>query len=150
MSRDYWKTFNDRLPNEQEYDLPLRELPHDDSAMPEPCDKCGRSVGCVIRYIQRSGRTALRWCCANCGRIQLRSLPHTGMDLTAYPIKRDLRGANPPCTVCGVPGTEQHHWAPSAVFGWEEANRWPTSFLCPDHHIRWHQMMVGRDRVVQP
>lgn len=44
----------------------------------------------------------------------------------------------PPCAVCGEPATELHHWAPRAIFGKQEAERWPRSWLCAGHHEQWH------------
>lgn len=43
-----------------------------------------------------------------------------------------------PCTRCGsASGTELHHWAPRAIFN--DAELWPTSWLCPGCHRTWHQ-----------
>jgi hypothetical protein len=34
-----------------------------------------------------------------------------------------------------------HHWAPKEIFGYAEADNWPTSKLCQDCHIEWHRVM---------
>lgn len=48
------------------------------------------------------------------------------------------------CQVCGeCAPLERHHLAPCAVFGWEEAESWPTIDVCGACHERWHVMMVG-------
>jgi|ERR1700722_1850699 len=47
------------------------------------------------------------------------------------------------CERCGAVGVELHHWAPRAVFGVEEADKWPTSALCPKCHTEWHRRMSG-------
>ena len=44
--------------------------------------------------------------------------------------------------VCGAEGAELHHWAPKEVFG-QEANAWPTAFLCVACHQEWHVGMIG-------
>lgn len=44
---------------------------------------------------------------------------------------------------CDNFGDHQHHWAPRNTFGVREADRWPTSFLCPEHHTKWHTTMNG-------
>lgn len=47
-----------------------------------------------------------------------------------------------PCERCGATtGTEWHHWAPRAIFGYVEAERWPKSWLCTDCHSLWHRVM---------
>lgn len=40
-------------------------------------------------------------------------------------------------------GDHLHHWAPRNTFGYQEAERWPTSYLCPFHHAMWHNTMNG-------
>ena len=52
------------------------------------------------------------------------------------PIINDFRTNNPPCTRCGTLGTELHHWAPQHLF--EDANEWPTDYLCKRCHDKWH------------
>jgi hypothetical protein len=42
------------------------------------------------------------------------------------------------CVKCGKPGAEFHHWAPKAIFGKDEAEQWPTDYLCKDCHEFWH------------
>jgi hypothetical protein len=43
---------------------------------------------------------------------------------------------------CGQPA-ELHHFAPRNWFGFEEADNWPTAWLCPMHHKEWHRRMNG-------
>ena len=43
-----------------------------------------------------------------------------------------------PCVKCGAKGTELHHWAPKAIFGHDEAEQWPTDYLCLNCHNFWH------------
>lgn len=47
------------------------------------------------------------------------------------------------CQVCraDVAFTELHHLAPTALFGFEEANRWPTVEVCTTCHDRWHALV---------
>lgn len=69
-------------------------------------------------------------------------------DTASLPIVRDNRTDKNPCVICGSTETERHHWAPGAVFGFKEAERWPTAYLCPLHHREWHQMMgIGQDHL---
>jgi hypothetical protein len=47
------------------------------------------------------------------------------------------------CARCGtLTGSEEHHWAPRAIFGMWSADQWPTSWLCPACHQEWHGMMA--------
>jgi hypothetical protein len=51
----------------------------------------------------------------------------------------------PDCTVekCTELGMEYHHFAPVNTFGRNEADRWPISPLCKEHHRFWHSTMNG-------
>ena len=42
------------------------------------------------------------------------------------------------CVKCGKSGAELHHWAPKAIFGKDEAEQWPTDYLCLECHTFWH------------
>lgn len=58
------------------------------------------------------------------------------------PVLRDHRDGTP-CERCGsLDGVELHHWAPRGVFGMDEAERWPTGWLCPKCHNLWHIHMA--------
>ena len=50
-----------------------------------------------------------------------------------------------PCSYayCESFGDHLHHWAPRNTFGYIEADRWPTNYLCPHHHSTWHNTMNG-------
>lgn len=50
-----------------------------------------------------------------------------------------------PCSYRGCQnyGDHRHHWAPRNTFGYIEADNWPTSYLCPEHHREWHNKMNG-------
>jgi hypothetical protein len=47
----------------------------------------------------------------------------------------------PECAVCGELAAELHHWAPRSMFGKDEAELWPRSWLCTTHHQQWHNVM---------
>ena len=61
------------------------------------------------------------------------------------PIETEWK--RPSCEVCGTEGAENHHWAPSALFG-SESERWPQSYLCQPCHARWHQVVTPGTRCV--
>lgn len=80
--------------------------------------------------------------CARCG-VTGGSLPR-GSDILDYCLQ-DNRNRNDACARCGSrDGVELHHWAPKSQFGgWQEADKWPVSWLCPPCHRTWHQTMSG-------
>lgn len=53
------------------------------------------------------------------------------------PIRRSYEEGT--CERCGASGTENHHSAPRAIFGNEEAEKWPQYDLCRDCHVKWHR-----------
>jgi len=66
-----------------------------------------------------------------------------GMKLDDIPLFRDYQKDAPPCAVChSRTGTEEHHFAPRHIFGWEEAERWPKAYLCKACHDKWHQAIA--------
>jgi hypothetical protein len=83
--------------------------------------------------------------CLDCGR------PLEGGRWLRKPAEQDLpvvldeRTSRPPCVRCGGFGTDLHHFAPRAIFGTDEAEMWPTAWLCPDCHDYWHRMMKGAE-----
>lgn len=81
------------------------------------CFKCGRLV--TLRKGAGPGEY--------CFRDNRREARRLGMDL-------------PPCARCAsTDGVELHHWAPRAIFGFTEADRWPQSYLCVPCHSTWHR-----------
>lgn len=70
--------------------------------------------------------------------IKLAIIPKDILD--NIPFTEDYRANNPPCAVCGKRGTELHHWAPQHLF--EDANNWPQSYLCREHHLLWHSRIM--------
>jgi hypothetical protein len=89
--------------------------------------------------IQRDGRPMPRSHCGMCG--ERLANPGRGSWLYGYCFI-DNRVFDPPepCERCGSSdGTQQHHWAPYAVF--LDADSWPTSWLCPECHALWHAAM---------
>lgn len=60
--------------------------------------------------------------------------------LDSIPITKDYSVNNPPCKVCGVRGTELHHWLPQHLS--DEANKWPTDYLCRPCHLFWHSIIL--------
>lgn len=86
------------------------------------------------------------WWCVPCGNAAYGSASCVDQEhLDPYAICRmpELAPAEvTTCKVCGEEGpVEVHHLAPKAVFGREEASRWPTVEVCHPCHTRWHSKM---------
>ncbi len=101
--------------------------------------ECGESEHTVQRLIAVNGSTQLRGVCIRCHSIHRQSLSQDDCDHSEFPVIADRTANAVPCERCGERGgTEQHHWAPQAVFG-DEADDWPMAFLCRACHMEWHR-----------
>ena len=105
------------------------------------CHYCGHDQFTRGRTIMSSGRQHLSERCNKCGRNfngpRYPFVPKPeGVDMEQYPVSKNYLESARPCEVCGKVGTELHHWAPRAVFK-DEADNWPTGWLCPEHHKEW-------------
>lgn len=96
----------------------------------------------LVVIIQRNGRRQVRGKCVCCGALAGGFVPHGLVEnIESLPVERDHRDGTT-CERCGTSeGVEEHHWAPKAIFGWDIANTWPTSFLCPGCHRLWHSTL---------
>ena len=104
--------------------------------------ECTHEVGVDMRGVRvRNGDLQYGWYCRGCDKfMRAFRADEPPPDSDDIPIVRDDRYQNPPCAVCGSFGTELHHWAPKEFFDWE-ADHWPTSYLCRDCHVRWHNTL---------
>jgi hypothetical protein len=106
-----------------------------------PADHIGGFIYVRIRI--GNGSEQIRQQCQHCADVLGRSFGRdrfTPEQLANMPLVQDWSRSRPPCVRCGTFGTEEHHWAPRALFG-EESDLWPTSWLCPGCHQRWHQTL---------
>lgn len=105
-------------------------------------EACDHAEARTVTIRLRSGRVRLASRCVRCDR-SLGAIRHdTAPDISTVPVHVDHRAtsANPPCSRCGsTDGTEEHHWAPRAIF--DDPDAWPTDFLCPTCHTLWHATM---------
>lgn len=110
------------------------------------CRFCRSLIACSHQHtihgyiVKRDGVPNGRRWCVQCGTtIATRRADGCGPVLF-YDLREHEEIA--PCERCGTTeGTQLHHWAPRAIFGGREADRWPTSWLCPDCHALWHRLM---------
>lgn len=79
--------------------------------------------------------------CGRCGHgrrsVSRRDLTAHSVALDSVPILADYRRDY--CERCGTIGAQLHHMAPQALF--EDANNWPTAYLCQPCHAEWHRTM---------
>lgn len=112
---------------------------------------CDHSASIIALLVKRNATVEARRVCSACfhdswgGGIKLRDLD-TWWD---YPVYADLRNdrayaADKPttCQRCGGHPVHEHHWAPVHLFGWDEANQWPTGYLCQPCHTEWHRLVT--------
>lgn len=86
-----------------------------------------------------SGAVQVKSRCLRC-KDMLGTHPSSDFDLDALPWLYD-RPSPASCERCGsTDGVELHHWAPREFFG-DEADAWPTGWLCTACHARWHDAM---------
>ena len=113
------------------------------------CERCQSAQSCkLVRNITASGISQVYWLCLNCNNnttkgesfISHYKIRNANIDIDKLPVINDYRNGGTPCAVCGAPGTEYHHWAPRHLF--ENAESWPTSYLCREHHSYWHRLVT--------
>lgn len=125
------------------------------------CRKCNQDKFVKLRYdIKKNGEKQFYWWCTQCecsaiwGKSFIRyqvirqwfSSGRLKSDFWVSGLNFDYTKKSEPCAVCGKLGTEWHHWAPRALqadFGnYEEWAKWPTTFLCKEHHQLWHKIVT--------
>jgi hypothetical protein len=96
----------------------------------------------VVVVIASNGARQYRPRCLSCDQIAVVNLPHElffSNEPQRATVVRDNRDATP-CARCGdLNGVELHHWAPRSRFA--DADHWPTTMLCVECHVKWHQIM---------
>ena len=115
------------------------------------CDRCNRATRQEIsRRVAANGVEHFGWWCLECRWwmknktgglwIDKATLERNGVDLSLAPVVERID--QPRCARCGARGAEEHHWAPRALFGKDEADRWPKDFLCKRCHDKWHLLVT--------
>lgn len=108
------------------------------------CAYCEHDAFSIVKRRIANGTYQVYKKCNKCGKNFHGSaiyLPQRNLILSEYPTVRDDEGINPPCEVCGEFYTESHHWAPIHLF--DDAYKWPTSYLCRECHACWHLVVEG-------
>jgi predicted RNA-binding Zn-ribbon protein involved in translation (DUF1610 family) len=111
-------------------------------AQHQPCPKCGKKQWGIRKLVNQGGTTMYPYVCEACG-IQTQHYAKKTLvkALGIEPAEVQPRFPRHKCEVCGASGAQNHHWAPFFLFG-EDAHRWPTSYLCPSCHARWHELVT--------
>ena len=97
----------------------------------------------ITQVITRSGQITVKFQCSDCGNVgpPIAKQYIERLCLDEVPVIRDNRTMQA-CERCGsLDGVECHHYAPVDAFGWDEAERYATGWLCPDCHRQWHIVM---------
>jgi hypothetical protein len=85
-----------------------------------------------------AGHVRFPWYCRQCGKLT--NVYEPKHDHIIYTMVVD-NAPETQCEMCGKYGAELHHWAPRHLFG-DQANKWPTSYLCQSCHSIWHQAVT--------
>lgn len=110
------------------------------------CRRCRSAAHSILGiYVKRDGTESVRAYCELCTAFGPRpewitaDLPNpTALKriFVCAHMKDNSRDAEP-CARCGsTNGTQLHHWAPQSIF--DDADKWPTSYLCISCHEEWH------------
>lgn len=115
------------------------------------CRKCrANTLHNLTRQLFPNDTEQVGWRCSACHGwslptdsaciwIDKEKLAEHGVDPETLPtLLPELKSR---CAVCGARGAELHHWAPRGLFG-EDADKWPTDFLCRPCHMKWHALMT--------
>jgi len=96
----------------------------------------------VGSYHIASGNIVYPWICIDCNTrstnyVSKRDLSFFAADLIdVVHYSKHLKS----CEVCGDAGAELHHYAPQYLF--DDADKWPTGYLCIPCHIKWHKLVT--------
>lgn len=105
------------------------------------CD-CGAAYDVVVQ-INSIGVRQFKHRCQGCGKVAGRAMPYdrvSSSDMAAAEVvHRSPAKQYEPCSYrgCKRTPTEEHHVAPRVQFG-DEADMYPTIFLCVPHHRNIH------------
>ena len=103
-----------------------------------------------VRNVTASGASQVFDLCLKCGKNSNGTAMYLPRKITGAPeqfrVIADYRLSGEKCAVCGEAGTEDHHFAPRHIFGVEEAELWPRSYLCVKHHKEWHNRIMAHAR----
>ena len=114
------------------------------------CKSCNHDTTAkLVRNVTASGTSQVWYQCIFChgniGGVASAFVKHSelrdkNIDVETIQIVNDYRDQNRICFVCGEPNCQLHHYAPRHLF--DNADSWPTSYLCQKHHDEWHKKLT--------
>lgn len=129
--------------------------------MPTEIKRTGRCLNCKIdtdgilyRQFNEAGAESFFFKCPRCesslhvgewrpfvpkSYVKTKLTPEQIFEL---PYAEPRTGPDNRCARCGERASELHHWAPRAIFGQDEAERWPKDYLCKPCHDLWHKTVT--------
>jgi len=108
----------------------------------ERCKNCGGLGWGVGFYVDAGGSPKYPFYCLGCGKRIPGFAKRNAVERSGIPVKHMFPATLPfVCEKCGKEGAQQHHWAPTHLFG-DQAESWPKSFLCPQCHQEWHDLVT--------
>jgi uncharacterized protein YlaI len=132
-----FKAFNEPKPAPQRKPIWIRRIRQGHNPRPELdwCRQCGDYEFFVCWQLVKINGPVVQMRCTVCDTAKERK--HDNARDFELPECANY-STNEPCAACGTIGfLELHHWAPRHLFG-NDSDNWPTSYLCPDCHQRWH------------
>lgn len=117
------------------------------------CLKCQIPIEAIlIRMFTVSGSEVFLWSCPFCEKrnpfggkqmfiSKVTICEHLTKDqIDSLPVQ--MPDCSVRCVRCGAREAELHHWAPRAIFGDKDCEKWPKDYLCRDCHKFWHKMVT--------
>jgi len=99
---------------------------------------CGSVSWAIARYITSAGHIRHVWYCQECNnRSNMYEPNHPHLVYKKVFDESDETA----CEKCGRLGAEEHHWMPRHLSP-DEADNWPTGFLCQNCHSQWHNTVT--------
>lgn len=108
----------------------------------EHCPDCCCHPGLIRGYMLKgNGQACPQALCPSCGHrgdISRHDLAPV-LDVVLRDNTERNWNSDKTCEHCGSRGCELHHFAPRAIFN--DADSWPTAWLCTECHRLWHRAM---------
>jgi hypothetical protein len=106
------------------------------------CKYCGCNSWKVGFYTDAGGNPKYPFVCVACGKRTQRFAKRKAVETSGIEVHRMHPMTLPyVCEVCDSEGAERHHWAPEHLFE-SDSEKWPTSYLCPPCHKKWHDIVT--------
>lgn len=102
------------------------------------CKDCGSHNFSVGKLLTGAGSSVFPWYCVDCYRRT--NIYEPKHEYILYTAVFEDRTQNE-CQYCGKIGAELHHVMPRHLAP-EDCEKWPTVYLCQEHHMQWHNTVT--------